>query len=290
MMLLVFWLVQWGQAEGVLSRVNGDVRFGAMGAALQKVVNPQRLASSVQLETGENSMARLDLGNDLGVVLLPNSRLEMPVTGTDRVPPDRMILRRGRVRVESNLASFRVETTTAVADVMRGFVVVRVSPTGSTEMAVLVGKGSLKGVGQPEDNVVESGKRLSFQAQMQEGVPLFDELLQGRRVVRGSTSELPALTPQELEDLTKETAYEAPKKKVIVAKQQISLCKSPPAQLNQCAWMCEGPLRKQICAVEMGAQCVRKRCAASGEWKDPYVLPHSQNRCGKTPLVRACDY
>ncbi|MEI7973250.1 MAG: FecR family protein [Bdellovibrio sp.] len=300
-----FWVCGggWGRTinTGVfLSRIQGDVRLGSPSlqadesrGGFKRVRSPQKIEQAFVLETGEKSQARLDVGEGLSIVLLSESRMEMAWTGGELASADRVSLVQGRVRVDySGLRLFRIETPTAQVELRDSVVLVRHSGVGGTELSVLSGFAELMGSGQAEKSSLKSGERALFQAELQEGIPVFDELLHGRKAVRGKVSEIQILGADGVTQFLQETRFERPK--IVPKKQKLDpkfLCLKPPAELNQCAWICEG--RVQIdgrCAVEKGARCVRRRCAASGEWRDALVLPASMNRCQKSPLVQTCDY
>lgn len=292
----------WGQSstEGVfLSRMQGDVRLGSLSAeddaarrGFKRVQTPQKIEQAFVLETGDKSQARLEVGEGLVVVLLSDSRMEMAWTGADHNSADRLRLVQGRVRVDSARRLFRVETRTAQVELKEAVVLVRHSGVAGTELGVLSGSAVFMGLGQAEKISLNSGERADFQAEVREGLPIFDELLQGRKAVRGKVSAIQSWGAEDLNRVLDETRFDRPK--IVIKKPTVDskfLCLKPRAQLNQCVWTCEGKLRADgRCDVEKGARCVRRRCTASGEWRDAFVLPASMNRCQKSPLVQTCDY
>ncbi len=151
---------------------------------------------------------------------------------------------------------------------------------------------------------LEGKQKISFQGVIEEKEIAYDFLLEGKKVPKGILSSPITIAPKEEEVFIprvrprpkKELSGSGKKKDPLTSgKLKDFLCEKPFGKINQCAWICQGPLGKKFktCPTEKAnVECVRRRCDANGNWTDPYSLPKDAGKlkCGAKPLVAPCDY
>lgn len=158
---------------------------------------------------------------------------------------------------------------------------------------------------------LEGKQKVYFQGVMEDGEIAYDLLLEGKKIPKGILSPPLALTAEEerifVPAVKARAKKEAPAnaassggkkstvKKSPVARIKSHLCEKPMGKLNECAWVCDAPkgLKFKNCPTEKkDVQCVRRRCDANGEWRDPFALPAEAGKlkCTSKALVAPCDY
>lgn len=165
------------------------------------------------------------------------------------------------------------------------------------QVSVFAGEAYLRGLDREDELTLVGGHQGRFLGVVEEGEPVFDILLKGRKVARGELSSVIPLKESEVLILKKDfnvVDYVPPIFKGTTRKPG-QICTAPLAKLNQCAWFCEGNPKneKKKCMVErQDVQCIRRRCNALGEWADETRLPSSLRGACETslPMVRPCDY
>lgn len=165
------------------------------------------------------------------------------------------------------------------------------------QVSVFKGEAYLRGLEREDELMLVEGHQGRFLGMVEEGEPVFDILLKGRKVARGELSSVIPLKETEVSILKKNfnvVDYIPPVFKGITRKPG-QICSSPLAKMNQCAWFCEGNPKneKKKCMVErQDVQCIRRRCNALGDWADETRLPSSLRGACETslPMVRPCDY
>lgn len=302
-----------------LTEIRGEVVF-VYETSEKKVSKLDRgvLPRSVlQIKTGQKSQARLDIG-ELGLILQENSELSLrgvvEVASSASVG-NNFLLNRGLLRIENKAIRATVSTATSTAQVMGGVSLLLSSPKASG-LTVLRGVAQFQGMNQEESLNLAALEQAVFEPRLEDGQPVFDTLLKGRRVARGTLTKQTPITETESKDLDRSTELNAPPKKKLVVVEKKSLCRNPAGDFNQCSWSCvgadsisqrkasgepspessavssAGSAGSRVCPVDFGARCVRRRCVASGQWRDEQVLSRGQNQCFVRPRVRVgvCDY
>lgn len=269
------------------------------------------LREQALLETAEKSELRLALSPHATLVVKENSLVQIPAIHWKNGAIEEIVLKRGAVRyicheIKDEKCARSLKTDLYEAKLATGDYVLRYAPRiPEVSMEVLKGEALFGGIENENPLVLHAGEKASFTGELENEEPAFDILLQGRRVARGKASGIQKIAESDLKEYEKQEALHRKKMKEPPKSKRTSkqICDKPWGEFNQCAWVCEKrPLKAkskepkgqeakgQGCPVDKGAQCVRMRCSANGEWTDRYQLPPSQEKCGREPLVSGCDY
>ena len=220
-----------------------------------------------------------------------------------------MILIKGRIRNKVNVkydgeqSYYQVKTRAAVAGVRGTEFVASVYDDGKNEVAkieTLEGRVELSDRGHKEKTYVAKNEMATFVAEKSQLDMNADK---ADFVAKGQLSSISKMSDDQLLDLNRVTAFEAPvveppkpvaKAKRSVAEQDMPICDSPSAKLNDCGWTCDNnPKGEKKCRSDLTkVNCVRRICNANGQWSSPTRLPASYNdSCkGEEPVVKSCDY
>lgn len=193
------------------------------------------------------------------------------------------ILKKGSLRLITNEPTrFRIQTPVAQVNLDgRDFIIIYHQDRARLEVNVLDGKVWIKGIYREEEQQLEKNSKGGFQGVMEKEGPAFDQMLQGKKVVRGDLLGVQPIKPEELDSLKK--TYYLENQKIVVKEKpkpkKGQICEDPFARLNECVWHLRA------------GKCVRERCYASGVWGDSTTLSDKQKSfCGKGEKVAPCDY
>jgi hypothetical protein len=251
--------------QGVVTALTGDASKNlSVGQVLEGV-------KSFGVESGTLKVFR----NSQEWYLFANSELDLTV--------ENPILKKGSLRLITNEPTrFRIQTPVAQVNLDgRDFILIYHQERARLEVSVLDGKVWIKGIYREEEQQLEKNSKGGFQGVMEKEGPAFDQMLQGKKVVRGDLLGVQAIKPEELDNLKK--TYYLENQKVIVKEKpkpkKGQICEEPFAKLNECVWHLKA------------GKCVRERCYASGVWGDSTTLSDKQKLfCGKGEKVAPCDY
>jgi FecR protein len=260
--------------------------------------------------TGEKGRVQIDFtnGNKLNIT----SSSEVVISeASDAIPSadqKRMVLDliKGRIRNKVNVkydgeqSYYQVRTRSAVAGVRGTEFVASVYDDDKNEVVKIEtfeGRVELSDVAHKDKTYVTKNESASYVvdrhllAANDSGVP-----------VKGELTPVSKMTDEQMLDLNRVTAFDVPiaepikvaKTKKVVADQNMPICDSPSAGLNECAWICENnPKGETKCRTDLPhVSCVRRICNANGQWSSPTRLPASYNESckGEEPVVKSCDY
>jgi hypothetical protein len=192
-------------------------------------------------------------------------------------------LKRGSLRLIANVPTrFKIQTPVAQLN-MDGldFLIVYHEDRARLELSIFDGRAWIKGIYREEEQQLEKNTKGGFQGIMEKDGPAFDQMLQGKKVVRGDLLALQPIKPEDVENL-KRTFYLENQKVIVKAKPKPKpgqICEDPFAKLNECVWRFRS------------GKCQRERCYATGTWGDSTTFTDKQKiLCGKLDKVAPCDY
>lgn len=192
-------------------------------------------------------------------------------------------LRKGSLRlIVKDPTHFKIQTPVAQLNLDgKDFLILYYQDRARLEVNVFDGKAWFKGIYREEEQQLEKNSKGGFQGIMEKEGPAFDQMLQGRKVVRGDLLGMQLINPEELENLKKTYYLENQKvvEKVKPKPKPGQICENPFARLNECVWRLKS------------GKCMRERCYASGTWGDITAISDKQkSQCGKYDKVAPCDY
>ncbi len=174
--------------------------------------------------------------------------------------------------------------------------------SGIVEMGSLGGNLVFRPINHREGVSLKVGERVQFVATKENGEIVYDKLLHGKTVPRGKI-----VGPDPMTDAEKEKITRAQKKVEIAARAEIVaakkrkiendpswICKNPPGKFKDCQWACEGNPKKErkTCRLDLPqVRCLRYRCNAEGQWRDPLpvIKDEALLRCRISPQVAKCQ-
>lgn len=252
------------------------------------------------LDDGEISL-KLNEGSEL--TIYPFSEVELPSIHWKNGVMGEIRLRQGKIRYicekkcDLKIASALYESVLPVGEYLidydRG--------TPKIEMTVLQGETVFRGLENETSVTLRRAQQASFTGKYaEEGVIAYDVLLRGKKIAQGKLSEIKSLNEKEITQYKKKQKSTAQKKAEAsreamasgeAPKSSAQICRKPFAGLDECAWICQNnPKAAKNCDYDRGAQCLRQRCNANGEWADPTILPISEAKCASQISVSKCDY
>lgn len=167
----------------------------------------------------------------------------------------------------------------------------------SAEVSALSGEVVFRGLENETSLTLRAGERAKFMGlYIEDQVIGYDILLKGKKVAQGQLGKVEKIPEADIKKFKKDFEEKTKKTKtaeeeIIKAKTALQICSSPNAMLNECAWICEkNPKSAKQCDYHKGAQCLRQRCNANGEWADQTILPINEAKCTAKTFVAACDY
>lgn len=260
------------------------------------------LREKALFRTGAESYARVDLSKDDFIFIYPNTQLDLPVIDFEHGEVEYIFLGEGEIRLVIESDKSRVLRSPLFDDAIgRGDYFFQMKQEAA-RFTIEILKGSLSFRGKESEKYMPlfEKDRAFFQGVIEAGEIAYDVLMHGKRVAKGAVGKIEKIPDSRIEDLQKPLrtllkTYVAPKKVVDPdawrAKDPSTICKEPYGRLNECAWVCIGAKKgAKDCKPGGGRKCLRRRCAASGQWADPYELTTKEWRCEARPLIAPCDY
>ena len=261
-----------------------------------------QLKDQALLQIGKGGQISLEINDHASLQIFENSVVECPSIHWKNGVIQEIRIRSGRIRYnclrdcDLKISSALSETVLPVGE----YVVVYNQQIPEIELLVLSGEAVFRGLENETSVTLRAGEKAHFTGVISENALVgYDILLKGRKVAQGKLSQVHKLPDQEFENLKKSFSDKPVAKKTMsaqetkkaIAKKEGEICDKPAAKLNDCAWICEkNPRSAKICDYQKGAQCLRMRCNANGEWADQTVLPTNQAKCLSVTSVAPCDY
>lgn len=255
----------------------------------------QILKDKAVLKTDAKSEIRLALSSQDVLVIRENSLVILPeIFWKDGAIQD-IQLRSGSLRYLCKDKCERKFITDLYAGVLpAGDFILRYNPESpEVELQVLKGEATFGGLENETQITLKPSEKAVFKGVLEDGIPAYDILLKGRKVAKGKLADTEIIPAEEILEFQRQEALHIQKVKAKPKSKRLAsqICDKPWGELNQCVWVCENnPKKAKECKIQQGAQCVRMRCNANGEWSDRQVLSPSQGQCETKPLVGACDY
>lgn len=251
------------------------------------------------LQVGDHSEILLQLNAGSQLVIYGGSLVELVSIHWKQGVIGEIRLREGKLRYlcekdcDLKISTALSETVIPVGD----YILSMDQKIPSVEMTVIAGETVFRGLENENAVTLRAGDRARFVGVFSEDqVIAYDLLLKGKKVAQGKMQPLEKMTDSELMSLRKDFEEAKLKQKYLSQKKStgrtaLQICSSPNAEFNQCAWLCEKNSKSaKNCDYQKGAQCLRMRCNANGEWSDKTVLPESQAKCRAKTFVSTCDY
>jgi hypothetical protein len=270
--------------KGDVGFKNEDVKSGLK--ELVPLTTPN--SAPLELRSGEDGQARLELDPNSSLILLENSEIQIPKIDSELGLVSEVFLVKGRIRIDFKESAERSIATLISRDAFKDCEALFEYNPATAKLSVFVFTGALDFRGFEGERKVHVGphQRAEFQGVLEEGAPAFDVLLKGRKVARGSLSEAQNIADPEFALLEKSTEIQRPPPPKPPPKPKPKpgqICVSPFAKLDECVWRWT-PKTKE---------CRRQRCAADGQWIDSFVYPADQGPCEvlqRQPKVGICDF
>lgn len=308
---LVFTEVSWAAPKyPMISGLTGPVRWFDKDQKEGKPRAKQVLIEKGALETGPKAEVTLQLDEQRRLVLLPDSRLELPSISWESGEAPVVILKRGSFRWQEKPGKkYNIALRSDLFEFLspQGDFVFSFHPAeASAEVKVVQGSMEFSAMNGEDTALVAAGQKCRFQGVREAGEIVYDVLLKGKKIPRGKLGQVENFTDEEVkfysearlkkvEAAEKKKRVEAARKREEKSRAKDDICTEPNAKLNQCVWLCENNPKKEkkLCRVELPeVHCVRKRCNANGEWAEATEISKEKAsvQCAAQSVVKACDY
>lgn len=274
----------------------------------KKISQDLLLRESALIETGEKSEVYLAFAENMEVLILGESNIEIPSINWENGESSALIIKKGTIIWQQvGGATYRLPIKSELFEFFpaESHFILAFDPTRAwTEMRLLSGQMSFSALNGEESVNLKPGQKASFQGTFEDGEIAFDILLKGKKIPKGHLSKAADMSDLEKKSYSQESlkvlkAKELERRKKAEAKANILLpgqvCRKPNAKFNECSWTCEGNPKSETkkCRADIATvECVRRRCNANGVWAEPTRLDRSEMslRCGPKPRVADCDY
>lgn len=265
------------------------------------------LRDNGEIKTQADSRFCLDLSETDRIIVGPDSWVQLPGIENETGFAKDVVLQKGEMRASFEYREFplarNVVSKIYRQKVSQGDFVFKYNPqTGLGGVLSLDGELQFQPLESEVLMAVKTGESVDFQSEIKDGEVQYDQLLAGKKVVRGTLQPKQVVKPADIDKLRqayadfdlsllrkKAMAIIAQKKNVV--KNPNAICVKPEAEFNQCAFFCEGnPKKAKKCMLDKpGVKCIRKKCNANGQWTDPYELPQNLSVCKAQAKVAACE-
>lgn len=257
--------------------------------------NKEVLREKALLKVGDKAQLRIEIDPYSSLLLASGAVVELPVITWGEGEVSEIKLEKGKLFYDCEKNCKRFLTTPLSHEVFLNgeYWLEYVPESPRVELLVLHGTQDFRGLENEEQVTLQQGQKVVFQGLKENGEVAYDELLKGRKVARGKMQPIVTIPESEFNKLKADfqVKREALKKATTPIKPKPGpkqICSEPFAELNQCAWSCEGLKKGQkTCDTsKKGIYCIRRRCNANGEWSDPTET----KGCDPTPKISPCDY
>jgi hypothetical protein len=255
----------------------------------------QVLKDKVILKTKEDSELWVELSEKATLILAAKTQIEFPAIAWQDGNVSEIRLVSGSFRYSCEVKCDRKLVTPLYEGVppVGNYILSYDPAVPRTQLSVLAGEVPFRGIENENSVILHAGEFATFQGVLENNEPAFDVLLKGRRVAKGTLSDVQKIPAEDLAKFEKQAeAQKKSRPKTSSAKPKADqICSKPNGELNQCVWKCEKNKKNaKECRLSEGALCVRQRCNANGEWADRVELPSAESKCQVKPVVAACDY
>lgn len=265
------------------------------------------LRDNGEIKTQADSFFCLDLSETDRLIVGPDSWVQLPGIENETGHAKDVVVQRGEMRMSLEYREFPIARTVSSKiyrqKVSQGDFIFKYNPsTGLGGVLSLEGDLQFQPLESEILMTVKAGESVDFQGEIKDGEVQYDQLLAGKKVVRGTLQPKQTVKPADLDkardrfaafdlSLLRKKAMAIIAQKKVPVKNPNSICIKPEGEFNQCAYFCEGnPKKAKKCEVEKaGVTCVRMKCNANGQWTDRYELPKNLSICKNVPRIAACD-
>jgi hypothetical protein len=295
----------------VISVVHGKVWTENISPKSEKdlflpVKHMQEVRKFLHVKTEDESWARIDMEDNLAFVVGPHTEVRIPEIPWETLKTDTVELVQGQLYLLQEQAQrvYTVKTAVSQQGFAQGKYLFEYAPSlGQLILTVVEGQADFRGLENEKYLNLSKGQSAQFKAEMEEGQPVFDVLLKGRRVARGTLESLPARDLKNERLLSGQTLSRRPVLNYIPPKpvrKPGDICEKPYGKFQQCSWICESSakkkndkktvsLKKNECDLSQeGSQCLRYKCDANGDWILQESEPTQRARCQQKPVVGIC--
>ncbi len=269
----------------------------------KKVKLNELLNGHIILQT--DSSSSLDIENQkLKVRIYPSSQVVIPRVQSESGSFDIFEIKKGRVRWESPaIQDVRIISALFRLQALPGAFLLSFDPMApSAEMMVFDQAQDFVELNGEKSVRLVAGQKVLFLGEIEDKEISYDKLLKDKIIPKGHKSQVMEASPEDLEKYSPivekiklQQLAEAKKKKTSARPvRKGEVCHSPGGLFNECAWKCRNQSGKDVpCQFKVGnLKCIRVRCNANGEWRDPIeVEPGAAERlCVNPARVGACDF
>lgn len=251
------------------------------------------LKGSAKFEVEKNAEVTVKIDPDRSLTVFSNSEVNIPTISWDDGQASIIELKKGVMKWNTNenkpryTVLFKSDLFNLIAE--SGTFVILYDPLQiRAELRSYFGKIEFSAMNGEHAFIVSKGQKGIFQGIKEQGEIIYDILLEGKKVPRGELKGPLQMSKNELyeySDAAERKKQEVKLKKILDEKKRIAelrkvqICVDPYAKYNECSWTWQG------------AQCIRSRCDAGGNWGNPTVLTGQQaSACKKDPVIGPCDY
>ncbi len=285
----------------------GNVELISPSVPAKELKKKTVLRDNAEIKTQSGGQFCLDLSETDRVIVGPDSWVQLPGIESETGNAKEVILQKGELRLVFEYREFPVARTVSTKiyrqKVSQGDFVFKYNPlTGLGGVLSLDGDLQFQPLESEVLMALKTSESVDFQSEIKEGEVQYDQLLQGKKVVRGTLQPKQTIKPEALEktrqafaafdiSMLRKKAMAIINQKKTIVKNAKAICFKPEAEFNQCGFFCEGNAKKakKCDLTKAGVSCVRKRCDANGQWTDPYVLPKNLATCKATTRVGVCE-
>lgn len=285
----------------------GKIEFVSPSVPPNSMKKKAVVREKADIKTPAGGLFCLDLSETDRIVVGPDSWVQLPGIEIETGQAKDIVLQKGEMRAVLEYREFPIGRTVSSKiyrqKISQGDFVFKYNPaTGLGGVMSLDGELQFQPLESEVLMAVKSGESVDFQSEIKDGEVQYDQLLQGKKVVRGTLQPKQSVKPDQLDkvrqayaafdiSLMRKKAMAIIAQKKIVAKNPKAICFKPEGEFNQCSYTCEGnPKKAKKCEIEKpGVKCIRQRCDANGHWTDRYELPKNLSTCKAQTKIAVCE-
>jgi hypothetical protein len=241
------------------------------------------LRQTATIKVENKSLAVVALGASTKLFIFEDTVLKLPEIDYETGAVEQLILESGKFRYQGNDQKNRTLETLVFRESLKpGDYVFWFNPaTPETEVLVLEGELSFRGLENGKSHKLTSKQKSSFIGQMENGEIVYDELLRGRKIARGTLNPVQVALDSELKvyrDMSEVKKAKDAQNKKVVKRLPEQICDKPFAKLDQCVWR------------KVAGKCFRERCNANGKWAERMEMIGRLAKCTQNVKVESCSY
>lgn len=268
----------------VVTSVHKEVKMTSSSGVASNLKVAEVLKEKVTLTGSEESVLRVDLSEDIYLVVKGLFGLEIPFISQEYPHVSQVKILDGSLRIVNRSDdSLVILSDLSETQVFRGdyqFDYIRSVP--QMTWTTIEGSLDVKGLEHESSARLITGQRATFTGELDLGKVVYDVLLKGRRVARGRLSSMTVISEKEMQNFKKDDWSKSTPKKIAVTTTTLNpkwICKSPYAEAFQCRVLCEDGVG------------IKQLCNANGQWGgNESVAIQRFGGCPKTPKLINCSF